>query len=363
MTVNSIAFALDPVNVPSFLVDWELTKLCNLDCTYCPTGMEGGHDNTTAHPSLDDCLRTIDFMYQYIDLYMTHKKPSQRKAIINVYGGESLFHPDIVEILTACRQKHTGYDWYLTITCTTNAIVGQRQWARIVPLVDEFTMSYHAENLPKQKTQFKNNLKYLQEQNKRFTCMIMMHPQLWDECTDIVDFCSANGMRYVKKPLDNNNDKWAYTPEQFGELTGKPVTFTKKIISIQEGRQCCGGRRLSINGDLRSNTGFVAQQGFEGWSCSVNWFFLFIRQANGLVYTNKDCQMSTSGAQEPLGELSHSEQILARLESQLQNGMPIIKCQKPICRCGFCAPKAQNEKDFLDIICRNVPVDIFQKTC
>lgn len=363
MTVNSIAFALDPNNVPSFMVDWEITKLCNLDCGYCPVGMGGGHDNSTKHPPLQDCLDTIDFMYEYIDMYMQHKKPSQRKAIINVYGGESLFHPNIVEILEACREKHTEYDWYLTITCTTNAIVGKRQWSKIVPLVDEFTVSYHAENLPKQKAQFKNNLTYLKEQNKQFTCMIMMHPHLWDDCLSIIDFCSANEIRYVRKPLDNNNDKWAYTPEQFGNLSGKPVTFTKKIISIQEGRQCCGGRKLSLNGDLKSSTGFVNQQGFEGWSCSVNWFFLFIRQANGNVYTNKDCQMSTSGIQEPLGNLSDSSQILKTLKSQLANNMPIIKCKKPICRCGFCAPKAQSETDFLAIIKRNVPLDIFHKTC
>lgn len=39
--IKSIGFALDPTNVPSFLLDWELTKLCNLDCSYCSTGIDG----------------------------------------------------------------------------------------------------------------------------------------------------------------------------------------------------------------------------------------------------------------------------------------------------------------------------------
>ena len=155
--VKSIAFALDPTNVPSFLLDWEVTKLCNLDCSYCGIGIDGGHDNSTKHPTLAECLQTIDFMYQYVDLYMQHKKPSQRKVILNVYGGESLFHPDIVEILKECRNRYKPFEhkWHLTITCTTNGVVGENQWRRIVPLIDEFTMSYHSENLHKQKQQYK----------------------------------------------------------------------------------------------------------------------------------------------------------------------------------------------------------------
>ena len=124
--INSIGFALDPTNVPAFLLDWELTKLCNLDCSYCSIGIDGGHDNSTKHPPKEECIKTIDFMYQYVDLYMQFKKPSQRKVILNVYGGESLMHPDIVEILQECRTKYQSYKnkWHLTITCTTNGVVG-----------------------------------------------------------------------------------------------------------------------------------------------------------------------------------------------------------------------------------------------
>lgn len=89
--IKSIGFALDTTNVPSFLLDWEVTKLCNLDCSYCVTGLDGGHDNSTKHSPLEECLQTIDFMYQYVDLYMQYKKPSQRKVILNVYGEKVYF--------------------------------------------------------------------------------------------------------------------------------------------------------------------------------------------------------------------------------------------------------------------------------
>ena len=372
-TVNSIGFALDPTNVPAFLLDWEVTKRCNLDCKYCGTipewGLHAGHDNNTEHPPLEECLQSIDFMYQYVNEYMKYKKPSQRKVVLNVYGGESLFHPDIVEILNACHSKYKQYQdsWHLTITCTTNAVVGATRWTEIVPLIDEFTVSYHAESLPKQKQQYLDNIMYLKEQGKRFKCIIMMHPALFEDSEKIIEFCKENDLRYLAKPLDNVGEKWEYTHDQFTKLTKKeqPIHFVdKKISSINTGRQCCGGRKLSLNKDLKSAVTYVHQQGFRGWSCSVNWFFLFVRQLDGAVYTNKDCETSTTGQVEPLGYIAQSDSIIATLRTQLETQtMPVIQCVKDICRCGFCAPKADSKEDFMELISRNVSVDVFQRQC
>jgi hypothetical protein len=384
--INSIGFALDPTNVPSFLLDWEVTKLCNLDCSYCGTSIEtGGHNNDTEHPPLADCLRTIDFMYSYVDQYMKYKRPSQRKVILNIYGGESLFHPDIVEILQACRDKHEQYQdsWYLTIICTTNGVVGKTRWKQIVPLIDEFTVSYHTENLPKQKQQYQDNVLYLKQLGKRFRCVVMMHndPKLWEDSLSMIEFCKTHEMRFTPKPFDNALPEMLYTADQFSTLktfwlnrtpsTQKLEyikkleeigTNTEKVQSIDQGRPCCGGRKLSLNGDLKSNVTFVPRQGFEGWSCSVNWFFLYIQQLTGKIYTNRDCRMSTTNKVEELGTLDQAEAIISILTQQLETKtMPIIKCAKQRCLCGFCAPKAETVEDFRELIFRNVTEDVFTK--
>ena len=116
--------AIDPNNRISFLLDWELTMKCNLDCSYCPSELYGGHDNTTNHPPLAECLAALDFMFKYVDLYMTTKPNGIRYVILNIYGGESLHHPDIVKILSQVRKTHQPYRdrWHLTVTTTTNAI-------------------------------------------------------------------------------------------------------------------------------------------------------------------------------------------------------------------------------------------------
>ena len=81
----------------SFLLDWELTMKCNLDCSYCPVGIYGGHDNSIAHPKLADCIATLNFMYEYVDRMMAGRVNSLRYVVLNIYGGESLHHPNIVD--------------------------------------------------------------------------------------------------------------------------------------------------------------------------------------------------------------------------------------------------------------------------
>lgn len=378
--IKSIGLALSPDNIPAFLLDWEITKRCNLHCSYCSTDPEwGGHVNSSPQPSLEDCLKSIDFMYEYVDLYMQHKKPSQRKVIINVYGGESLFHPDIVEILQACRDRYKPYAdrWELTITTTTNAVINKAIWEKIIPLIDEFTVSYHAENLPKQEKLFFNNLLSLKEFNKRVKVVVMMHANLWENSIRAIEFCKSNSIRYLAKPYDN--PELSYSKEQFNFIKNYWISNTNTknleeskqrlssignkntVISINEGRTCCGGRKLALNNSLKSSVTFISQQGFKDWYCSVNWFFLFVQQVTGNVYTNKDCRTSLNSKIEPLGNLQNSHEMINQLKENMKNKiLPVIKCVKSICACGYCAPKAKDLIDFKELVTRNVITDVIK---
>lgn len=355
--ICSVSFALDPANTPSFLLDWELTKRCNLDCSYCgPTE----HDNTTEHPPLAECLESIDFMFAYVSEYMAHVKPSQRKVILNVYGGESLFHPNIVEILEAVRIKYQSYadQWHLTVTCTTNGVVGANQFARIVPLVDYFSMSYHAEGLPKQQQLYFDNLLTLKANSKPCKAIIMMHNTQWADSERAIEFCKQHNINYLAKVVDTPADKeWKYSNTQLDYMKMFWVSkadFDSSKNLIEQGRACCGGRKLSTNGNLRESITFVPRQGFKGWSCSVNRYFLFVEQLTGRVYTNKDCKTSTTGRVEPLGTLDSTAEIIKTVQQQFRTGMPVIQCVKDTCACGFCAPKAETRTEFDQLMKRYI---------
>ena len=89
-----------------------------------------------------------------------------------------------------------------------------------------------------------------------------------------------------------------------------------------------------------------------------------MQQLSGEVYTNKDCRTSTTGRVEPLGNINNYSKIIDTLKAQLENNdMPIIECIKKTCLCGFCAPKASTKDEFMKLIKRHVPVDVFQKKC
>lgn len=355
MIANSVEAAINPANKLTFLLDWELTLKCNLDCSYCTTGLYGGHDNSTEHPPVDECLAALDFMYQYVDIYMKHKPAHSKHVVLNVYGGESLFHPDIEQLLIAARKKHEVYrdSWTLAITTTTNAIVGPRRMDQIIDLIDEFTVSYHTENLPKQREQFKNNLLNIKAKGKRVKCVVLMHPDNFQDNLDMIEFCRVNDIRHLPRQLDSGPRDFNYKAEQviwFDKLY-KSKSKAEQVLELPKtscdtdlsdvGRACCGGRQLVQNQNF-SQQNFYVENKFPDWYCSVNWFFLYVKQVNGEIFVNKDCKMNFQGQVAPIGNLANYQELLDDVKHKLStNTLPVIQCKKAQCLCGLCAPKAK----------------------
>jgi len=360
--------AIDPNNRISFLLDWELTMKCNLDCSYCLRGLYGGHDNSTSHPELDACLATLDFMFAYADLYMSTKPQGIRYVILNVYGGESLHHPNIVEILSQIKIKYQkySYKWHLTVITTTNAIVSEKKLKQIMPYIDEFTVSYHSEATDKQKQQFKNNLLTLKQAGKRQKCVVLMHqqPDLFEDSKQMILWLQQNEVRFLPKQLDGGtgtDGKRTYQEQQvkwFDKLF-KQKTFGqyKNVLDTNSdseltnvGRACCGGRQLCMDNNY-SERQFYVKNKFPDWYCSVNHFFLHVKQVNGEIFVNRDCKMDFEGKIGPIGNLTNTQELLNNLQNQLStNSLPIIQCKNTRCLCGLCAPKAKNLNDYNTIM-------------
>jgi len=377
---HSIQPAIDPGNKPTFLLDWELTLKCNLDCSYCNNGGPfAGHDTNADHPSLDPCLNTIDFMYEYADLYMSKKASWTRHVVLNIYGGESLFHPNIETILQEVRNKHKKYAdrWSLTVACTTNGVVGHRVMSQISDYIDDFTVSYHAESLSKQKDMVKDNLLYLKSKNKRLKCVVLMHnnQQYWPELLGLIDFCQQNKIQYLPRHLDGDvasnysskqitwfKDGWNQLVSTKGKEKQQKIIEARSELNGDQsalltnvGRACCGGRMMCTNDDLKSPVAYITNNNFQGWSCSVNWFFLFVRQHTGEIFVNKDCRMNFDGTVSPIGTLDQTEKLLAQTLQMLDSdSIPHMSCAKSHCWCGLCAPKAQHKEDFIKIMEKHI---------
>jgi pyruvate-formate lyase-activating enzyme len=358
--INSLEPAIDPNNRISFLLDWELTMKCNLDCSYCGTGLYGGHDNTTKHPPTQECLAALDFMFAYVDLYMNTKPKGIRYVILNVYGGESLHHPDIVNILSQIRTKYQPYSdqWHLTVTTTTNAILPDKKLQKIIPYIDEFTVSYHPECTNKQKQQFKNNLLTIAESGRRQKCVVLMHQQsdLFQDANNMIAWLTENNIRILPRQLDGNagvEGKRIYDQQQvqWFDTLYKTKSFRQTTTILQDkqashltdvGRACCGGRQTCTNQNYKERQ-FYVENKFPDWYCSVNHFFLYVKQVNGEIFVNKDCKMNFEGSVGPIGNLKDTNKIISTLKNQLDNrSLPVIQCKKYKCLCGLCAPKAKD---------------------
>lgn len=325
---------------PAFLITWESTLKCNLDCSYCSS-----HDNSVPHPSLDECLKTIDFLYEYVDIYMNLKIQNHRHVSFNIFGGESLFHPNIIEILEYAIEKHkTGnYNWTLGISTITNGIVKSKIWENIIQYFDFLTVSHHSETTSDEKELFKNNLLTLKQQNKSFQVSILKHPNYSTEYNEIISWCEKNSIRYWARNLDGpvNANK---------EQT---ITFLKKNEILKRtplGRSCCGGQKFNVNENYSGEVSFIDNNRFVDWHCGVNYFFVFVKQITKEVFVNKDCRMSYEGEYGPIGTLNNTEEIINDLKKRTSNGKILsILCKKERCWCGLCTPKAYDETKFNDI--------------
>ena len=340
---------------------------CNLDCGYCESGLYGGHDNSTQHPQYEDCLKTIDFMFEYVSMYMSTKISGLKYVVVNVYGGESLHHPRIVDILRELRERHKRYQdlWHLTITTTTNAIVTTKKMELIAPLVDEFTVSYHSEATAKQHQQFFDNLLLIKNVGKRVKCVVLMHNQdeLFKDSLKIIEWLKQNNIKHLPRQLDSHpsTTKFSYTQHQvvwFEKLyNSRNHNIKTELPTLQtnvnltgEGRSCCGGRLLCEDKDYRNKSSFVENK-FTGWSCSVNHFFLYVKQVNGEIFVNKDCKMNFQGQVGPIGNLSNTAELLKQTAELTQSAEPnVIQCAKSICLCGLCAPKANTIEEYRAIM-------------
>lgn len=316
------------------------------------------------------CLPTIDFMFGYANLYMQLRPKSLRHVILNIYGGESLHHPNIVEILQQVRLRHAQYkdQWDLVVTTTTNAIVSEKKLANILPLIDEFTVSYHTESSDKQKETFRTNLLAIKAAGRKQKCIVLMHAETdkFDDATQMIAWLEQNNINYLPKALDADAHRveFFYQEKQLhwfrnvfeknsfnAESTALDFVPQSPVTDLAGlGRSCCGGKQLCYNQNQRSRHGFVANK-FPNWFCSVNHFFVYVKQYTGDIFTNKDCRMNFDQQVAPIGNMANYQKLISDTELALTtNTLPVIQCKKSRCLCGLCAPKAANLETYNNIM-------------
>jgi hypothetical protein len=137
-----------------------------------------------------------------------------------------------------------------------------------------------------------------------------------------------------------------------------------KQLGLKIGRPCCGSRTMCLynEGDSRKSK-FVDFREFQGWHCSVNWFFMHIEQQTDRVFHHQTCQAQFGQTRGPIGKLSEGRKILDELRENLKNKtMPTIICPKHTCGCGLCAPKSIDKEKYKEVMARHVDMSVFENS-
>lgn len=140
--------------------------------------------------------------------------------------------------------------------------------------------------------------------------------------------------------------------------------MSDKKLGLNIGRPCCGSRTMCLTkGTEDTKSKFVDYREFQGWMCSVNWFFMHIEQQTDSVFHHQTCQAKFDQTRGPIGKLSDADKILEELEKNLKNGtMPTVVCPKHTCGCGLCAPKSMYKEKYQEVLYKHVDKDVFKNS-
>lgn len=311
-----------------FVVNWDLGRRCTYACSYCPPFRS---NKTSPLVSFDDMVKTMDFIHEYVMLYHHHKRYDS--ISLSITGGEPTVHPDLYRFAEYVTETYG--DLYST-TITTNGAFSEKHRNLIKKHFNSGTISYHPEG--DATPMVRANIFDL-----RWKVNVMFHKDYFQECIDLCDELSAEGIPYIPRRIGEeggsnvqdsiaNGWKQVYTDEQeqwFADYYGVKGS----------GRTCCGGRCMTTEeGDVT----FIKDPNFNGWHCAINWYFLFINQENRGIWTHQTCGVNLDSEVNKLGTLDNVEPLLEATFDHLfiDNSIPIIKCPKTSCLCGVCIPKS-----------------------
>lgn len=340
-------FAITPVNKDPFLITWDLGRRCNYDCSYCPSHR---HDNFSPHATLQELKCTAEFLFEYISAVAEHR--NDKTFHVSFTGGEPTVNPNFIEFADYIKSKREKYKDQFTVKLdlTTNGAMSEKIADAVINSFDYVTVSYHCEAHDKLKAQALSRISQFHTSSIELKVNVMVHAQHFEECKQLCEHFESTGVKFIPRVIGDDPDS---KPNFAHQYTAEQKEWFTAHWGIKEPsktmRPCCGGRTMGLcSSEGVTESKVVNFREFQGWSCSVNWYFLHIEQQTRLVYTHQTCQARLDSTRGPLGSLDAWSTIVGDLRTKLeQNSMPIITCPNKLCGCGLCTPKSENRQDLL----------------
>jgi MoaA/NifB/PqqE/SkfB family radical SAM enzyme len=375
---------IDLLSGKVFQVTWDTGRRCNYDCSYCPAHR---HDNFSKHATLDELKNNVDFLYEYTDLYMKYR--NHKVANFGFTGGEPTVNPNFIPFAQYLKNQYDekyADRWEAGFALTTNGAMSEKMGQAVMENFGHATVSYHAESDGKLKQQVKDRILQFHYQGGLYeftvSVNVMFHAEYFDECVELCEFLKAHEVDFVPRVIGEEPDSrptfaHKYSDEQlawmknywkqkndatYANSAASDVVKNAKKLGNSIGRPCCGSRDMLLTlGNESRKSNFVDFRQFQGWSCSVNWFFLHLEQQTDSIYHHQTCQARFDNRRGPIGKLSEGKKLIAELKDMLENNrMPVIQCPKHTCGCGLCAPKSKFEEKFVETLGNHIDTGVLK---
>jgi organic radical activating enzyme len=364
------------------MVIWDLGRRCTFACSYCPPHRKNNWSNLSSYEEL---VSTADSLERYSEIYNKYRDKKFRVSA-SFTGGEPTVNPDFFKFLEYLQEHYPH--WKRTLT--TNGFYSKRKLQTVMDNTNFTTLSYHCEGTEAQKKQVRENMQTMLDVGYNYKINIMFHEDndYFNECIYLAQWCDDNGVPYTPRVIGDQGDvskgiksktvhtytnrqmEWLknyWKAKEFFEL--KPAYYasnppkpkspppgvmqmlTNKLekkdnVGQSIGRPCCGGRQLDLtfeDGSAKQGS-FVTTNNFQGWSCMVNWYFLYIHQEINKIWHHQTCQVNLEGNIGPISTVDNFNEYCDKLEAQFDTGsIPFIRCPKTHCGCGLCVPKAKDD--------------------
>ena len=243
-------------------IDLSVGNVCNYKCWYCfPGANEGNHK----FPEYETFKHNITHL-------LNHYKNNGKKIFnISFVGGEPTHWPKLIEFI-----KHLKENFNCVISMTTNGSKPLDYWQKIVPYFDRIQMSCHHQYVDIKK--FRDVCDYMYEQNVIVSASVMMDPNAWDTCLDLVKYLKQSKKRWTIRYVELLGESITYTAEQTAVLNlhrargpnlfwfwKNNKTYMSKVVATTD-----SGNKIKMkdNGLLLNRL-----NNFYGWECNlgVDW--------------------------------------------------------------------------------------------
>ena len=341
-------FAITPINEDPFMITWDLGRRCNFDCSYCPSHR---HDNFSSHATLVELKNTAKNVFEYAKLISQYR--INKDFHVSFTGGEPTVNPNFTEFSKFVRSEYEqNYknDFNLKLSLTTNGAMSEQMAQSVIENFDYVTVSYHTEAKGANKQNVVERIITFNHSEIGLKVNVMFHAEYFEECKQLCDTLKQQNIKFIPRLIGDDPDSKSsqahlYTDDHkrwFEDVWGIKVTNTT--------RPCCGGRTFGVCSSTGvQETTVIIDREFQGWHCSVNWYFLHIEQQTGLVYHHQTCQATLDSRKGSIGSIDNFDSIILELQSHLENKtMPIIVCPNKLCGCGLCTAKSENRHNLLE---------------